>query len=130
MKIKTSIATALAFALLTVNTSAVEVKNLVQKNSEVRAQTSANLQLSAALFARLRARFATEASTEEEAYTSIQQALLDVSDAQECVESELASQWGIYSTLKCFAPLEEIEVVPISEPNLNVDFTSGHVDAP
>jgi hypothetical protein len=108
MKIQTTVATALAVALLAANTSAVEVKNLIQKNSRsVRAQTAASLELSASLFAKLRAQFAAKAATEEEAFNSIALALLSVEDVQECVEAELAADWGITSTLQCFAPPEE-----------------------
>lgn len=120
MKVKTTVATALAVALLAANCNAVEVKNLIQRNSkalgnaQVRGQTSANLQLSASLFAKLRGQFAAKATSEEEAYAAISQALLSVADVQACVEAELASQWGITSTLQCFAPPAEPDVSTFS----------------
>jgi len=56
--------------------------------------------------------FAADASTAEEAYNAITKGLLNVSDVKSCVEFELASQWGITSTLQCFAPFEP----PSQEP--------------
>jgi len=73
--------------------------------------------------------FASNAATEEEAFATISQALLSVSEVQSCVESELASQWGIYSTLQCFAPLEEPAVISfLEEHHIDLDVTSAYVE--
>jgi len=142
----------LAVALLAVHTNAVEVKSLIQKNSNAlinaqntrnnnnreysgksqvaRAQTSANLELSANLFGKLRAQFASKATSEEEAFNAIASALLSVDDVQACVEAELASQWGITSTLQCFAPAEAPVEVSYGEPIIEVDPSSPYVELP
>lgn len=110
----------LAVALLLANTgNALEVKNLLQKNSKglnnaqvapkQRAQSQATAQLALQLFAKLKTRFAASAQSDEEAFEAIEESLLSVQEIQNCVETELAASYGIFTPLQCFAPPEEPE---------------------